>query len=1037
MTYTPAADSNGPDSFSYSVDDGASSDTATISISVDAINHAPAGTNKTVATLEDTPYTFDTTDFGFSDPTDIPPNSLFAVKVTTVPAAGVLKDNGSTVTAGEDIALADITGNKLVYTPGPNGDGNAYATFTFQVRDDGGTVNGGVDLDQSPNTMTIDVTPVNDAPVGTNKTVTTLEDTPYTFDTADFGFSDPNDSPANSLVAVKITTVPAAGVLQDNGTTVTAGDEIALADITGNKLVFTPGAGGTGAAYAAFTFQVRDNGGTANGGVDLDQSANIISISVDAINHAPAGTNKTVATLEDTPYTFDTTDFGFSDPTDIPPNSLFAVKVTTVPAAGVLKDNGSTVTAGEDIALADITGNKLVYTPGPNGDGNAYATFTFQVRDDGGTVNGGVDLDQSPNTMTIDVTPVNDAPVGTNKTVTTLEDTPYTFDTADFGFSDPNDSPANSLVAVKITTVPAAGVLQDTTTLPAVTLQANDSVPIAQFAAGKVVFVPVPDANGAAYATFTFQVRDDGGTANGGVDLDQSPNTMTIDVTPVNDVPVVTDDSSNVGRNAPATAVDVLGNDTDVDTTDTLTIIAKTDGLKGTVVITGGGTGLTYQPATDQTGADSFTYTVTDGHSAGLVGTVSVIIADGALPVANDDSITMLEDAAATAIPVLANDTDADVTDVLTITGKTNGAKGTVTLTSSTTLTYKPNLNANGSDTFTYTIYDGHGGSATGQVTVTITPVNDKPDARNDTSFTVPESAGARTIPVLANDIEVDGDTLLIIGKTNGAHGVVAITGGGTGLTYNPNQLYYGTDVFTYTVSDGHGQTDSATVLLTVVKDTVKPVTIAPVQTFYNQTSGSSTVKIKVAWSGSDAGGTGVARYTLQVSVNSHAYTTISLSSATATSVTRTLTINSTYRFRVRATDRQGNVGSYAYGPTFKAARLQNTSSSAHYLGPWTTSSSASALGGSHRYTSTVGASVSFTGSMRNIAWMATKTTSSGSAQVWIDGSLAATINLRATKTLYKQLVYHRDFGALGTHTIEIRSLGGGRVYFDAFAVLL
>ena len=127
---------------------------------------------------------------------------------------------------------------------------------------------------------------------------------------------------------------------------------------------------------------------------------------------------------------------------------------------------------------------------------------------------------------------------------------------------------------------------------------------------------------------------------------------------------------------------------------------------------------------------------------------------------------------------------------------------------------------------------------------------------------------------------------------------------------------------------------------------------------------------------------------------------------------------------------------SYAYGPTFKVVRYQNTSSAAHYVGPWTTSSNSSALGGSHRYTSTVGASVSFTGSMRNVAWMATKTTTSGSAQVWIDGTLAATINLHASKTLYKQLVYHRDFGAIGTHTIEIRSLGGGRVYFDAFAVL-
>ena len=71
------------------------------------------------------------------------------------------------------------------------------------MQDDGGTANGGVDLDPTPNTITVNVTSVNDAPAGTDKTVTTLEDTAYTFAAADFGFSDPNDSPANSLSAVE------------------------------------------------------------------------------------------------------------------------------------------------------------------------------------------------------------------------------------------------------------------------------------------------------------------------------------------------------------------------------------------------------------------------------------------------------------------------------------------------------------------------------------------------------------------------------------------------------------------------------------------------------------------------------------------------------------------------------------------------------------------------------------------------------------------------------------------------------------------
>src|SRR4029434_8894571 len=156
--------------------------------------------------------------------------------------------------------------------------------------------------------------------------------------------------------------------------------------------------------------------------------------------------------------------------------------------------------------------------------------------DDGGTANSGVDLDATPRTMTVDVTSVNDAPVGTNKTVTTLEDTAYAFAAADFGLTDPSDSPANALSAVTITTVPGAGSL----TLSGVAVTAGQSVSAANIASGNLMFTPAANASGAGYASFTFQVQDDGGTANGGADTDASPNTMTVNVTAVNDTPVNT-----------------------------------------------------------------------------------------------------------------------------------------------------------------------------------------------------------------------------------------------------------------------------------------------------------------------------------------------------------------------------------------------------------------------------------------------------------------------------------------------------------------
>src|SRR4029077_14396333 len=93
----------------------------------------------------------------------------------------------------------------LVYTPGVNAVARGCENFNFKVRDDGGTADGGQDTDQSANTLTVDVTSVNDAPAGTDGSVTILEDGSHSFAAADFGFTDPNDTPANNFAAVKIT----------------------------------------------------------------------------------------------------------------------------------------------------------------------------------------------------------------------------------------------------------------------------------------------------------------------------------------------------------------------------------------------------------------------------------------------------------------------------------------------------------------------------------------------------------------------------------------------------------------------------------------------------------------------------------------------------------------------------------------------------------------------------------------------------------------------------------------------------------------
>src|SRR5205085_1284292 len=232
-----------------------------------------------------------------------------------------------------------------------------------------------------------------------------------------------------------------------------------------------------------------------NGGVDLDASANTITVNVTSVNDAPAGANKAVTVLEDASYTFAASDFGFSDPNDAAANALSAVKISTLPAAGSLKLSGVAVTAGQLVSAADIAAGNLVYTPAANANGPGYASFTFQFVDDGGTANLGQNTDQSPNTLTFDVTSVNDAPAGTSSTLTILEDGSHTFTAADFGFTDPLDAAngahgADAFQAVIIHTLPAAGTLQ----LSGVTVTAD--LPSFPTRRSSDLYTPAANANG-------------------------------------------------------------------------------------------------------------------------------------------------------------------------------------------------------------------------------------------------------------------------------------------------------------------------------------------------------------------------------------------------------------------------------------------------------------------------------------------------------------------------------------------------------------
>ena len=320
---------------------------------------------------------------------------------------------------------------------------------------------------------------------------------------------------------------------------------------------------------------------------------------------------------------------------------------------------------------------------------------------------------------------------------------------------------------------------------------------------GTLNYVPNLNANGAD--SFSYTISDgQGGSATGMV---------SITINSVNDAPVAANDSATTNEDT-AVTISVLANDSDVDG-GTLSVTSKTDGAKGTVTINGDGT-LSYVPNLNANGADSFTYTISDGQGGSASGTVSITINSvNDAPVASNDSTTTNEDASVT-IAVLANDSDVDG-GALSVTSKTNGAKGTVTINGDGTLSYVPNLNANGADSFTYTISDGQGGAATATVSITINAVNDAPVATNDAASTV--GSTPVTINVLLNDSDIEASPLSTSLVTTPTNGSVVVNANGS-VTYTANAAFSGIDTFTYRASDGALTSNVATVTITVAGST-------------------------------------------------------------------------------------------------------------------------------------------------------------------------------------------------------------------------
>jgi len=444
--FKPNADWNGSTSFSYgAIDDRgmASQSNATASITVDAVNDAPVAAADTLSAVKE--------DSG----------------VRIISFASLLANDsvGPTNEAGQTLNItglsnvvggtAVISGTNILFTPGANFNGTAAFDYTVQ---DNGQTKGADDFKSAVGHASFAVTPVADAPVGTNKTVATFEDNTYTFKASDFGFTDPLDSPANNFTGVVIKTLPGAGTLTDHGVPVTAGSLVSIADINAGYLVFTPTANGAGNGYAAFTFQVQDDGGVSGQSSRLEfqlasgwtgtsgtnygwgtlTQAPANSPDQTAVAFAESITGSTIRTdsaaqpnaiaIAGAKYhlTFDHLLVGGYGPTgsigvDVYAGSTLIGHFTHAYNASsptVSFDTTTAVPAGEaghslsvvfsainTFALDNVSLNQIV-SPGVYGS-NLLVNGDFGS----GSYYVGDNVDDTPRTMTIDVTPVNDLPL--------------------------------------------------------------------------------------------------------------------------------------------------------------------------------------------------------------------------------------------------------------------------------------------------------------------------------------------------------------------------------------------------------------------------------------------------------------------------------------------------------------------------------------------------------------------------------------------------------------------------------------------------
>jgi hypothetical protein len=714
LIFVPAANFNGNASFGWRGFDAAleSATAATLTLSITAVNDAPSfvkGADQAV--LEDV-------------------GARTVTSWATVLSKGPADEAGQTLNftiSNNNNALFSVqpavaANGTLTFTPAANANGSATVTVT--LKDNGGIVNGGDDTSPSQ-TFTIAVTAVNDAPSfvkGANQTA--LEDASAQTVTAwaTTSSTGPADESEQSITGFIVT---------NNNNALFSAQPAVAADGT---LTFTPAPNAIG--NATVSVRAQDNGGTANGGVDLSP-IQTFTITVTPVNDAPSfvkGADQTV--LEDVGARTVT---GWATALSKGPADEAGQTLTFT----VSNDNNGLFAVQPAVAA----NGTLTFTPAANANGSAIVTVF--VKDNGGTDNGGEDTSPSQ-TFTINVTPVNDPPTfvkGANQTVPEDAGTQTVAAWAKSISTGPADEAGQSIIGFTVTN----------------NNNALFAVQPAIAPDGTLTYTSAADAFGSATVSVT--LKDNGGTANGGVDT--SPvQTFTITVTPVNDAPVVATSISDVTVNEDAanTMIDLAGTFTDVDNA-TLTLSVSGNSNPGLANATyNASTGrLRLMYAANQYGEANITIkaTDTDGLFAETTFLVNVNPVNDAPSFVKGANQTVLEDAGARTVSGWATASSVGPSNESTqaivgfIVTNDNNSLFSVqpAVATNGTLTFTPADNANGIATVTIYAQD-NGGTANGGVdvsatqtfTITITPVNDAPSFVKGADQTVLEDAGAQNV---------------------------------------------------------------------------------------------------------------------------------------------------------------------------------------------------------------------------------------------------------------------------------------------------